>query len=150
MGNMPKNIKFGTWCVFMVFAGLLLFPSLFDLKSQMSQDLISIEQQVAEPTPKVVWRLRTIATGYSSTPDQTDDTPFITAANTCVREGIVAANFVPLGTKIRLPELYGDKIFVVEDRMHRRKNYLVDIWFPTREQALNFGAQHTLIEVLEG
>ena len=61
-----------------------------------------------------------LATAYSSTPDQTDATPFITAWNTRVRDGILAANFLPFGTLVKIPEVFGDKIFVVEDRMHQR------------------------------
>ena len=91
-----------------------------------------------------------IVTAYSSTVWQTDDTPFITAAGTHVRDGIVANNLLPFGTKIRMPELYGDKIFVVEDRMHSRKSqYHFDIWFSTYEEAKNFGVENTYIEILE-
>ena len=89
-------------------------------------------------------------TAYSSTVDQTDADPFITAAGTTVREGIVATNALPFGTKIRLPELYGDQVFVVEDRMHSRKGSQIDIWFPERWQALDFGVKRTYIEILEG
>jgi len=103
------------------------------------------------PTPeKVVQTIRVVVTAYSSTPEQTDDTPFITAAGTPVREGIVAANFVPMGTKIKLPDIYGDKIFVVEDRMHPRKKYMVDIWFASYTEAKEFGAKLTYVEILEG
>jgi 3D (Asp-Asp-Asp) domain-containing protein len=99
----------------------------------------------------VVKRIKVIVTGYSSTPFETDEDPYITAAGTQVRDGIVANNLLPLGTKIRIPELYGDKIFVVEDRMHWTKGpYHVDIWFPTFWEAKNFGAKTTLIEILEG
>ena len=91
-----------------------------------------------------------ITTAYSSTPDQTDDTPFITASGTQVRDGLVAANFLPFGTQIKIPEFYGDKVFIVEDRMHSRKEYQVDIWFPNKTEALDFGAKLTTIEVLEG
>ncbi len=95
-------------------------------------------------------RVKVIATGYSSTIKETDDTPFITAAGTWVREGIVANNFYPFGTKIKFPELFGEKIFVVEDRMHPRKeDHNVDIWFPSRQEAVNFGAKITEMEVLE-
>src|SRR3990167_1248447 len=45
----------------------------------------------------VVERYVTI-TAYSSTPEETDSTPFITASGTHVRDGVVAANFLPLGT----------------------------------------------------
>lgn len=100
---------------------------------------------------KVTKKMKVIVTGYSSTPFETDATPFITAAGTRVRDGIVANNLLPLGTKIRIPELYGDKIFIVEDRMSWKKgNYHVDIWFPSFWQAKNFGAKRTYIEILEG
>ncbi|MEX0877757.1 MAG: hypothetical protein WDZ40_02725 [Candidatus Spechtbacterales bacterium] len=88
-------------------------------------------------------------TAYSSTPDQTDSTPFITASGTRVRDGIVAANFLPIGTQIRIPEYYGDKVFVVEDRMNLRYWEKVDIWMPTRVEALNFGVRRTYVEVIE-
>lgn len=93
---------------------------------------------------------RVIVTAYSSTPEQTDDTPFITAAGTTVRDGIIAANFLPFGTRVKLPEIYGDKVFTVEDRMHPRKVYQVDIWFPTYSEAKNFGAQSSAVEIVEG
>jgi len=102
------------------------------------------------PEPKVVKRFTVITTAYSSTVWETDNDPFITAAGTWVRDGIVANNLLPLGTKIRLPELYGDKIFIVEDRMNWKKgNYHIDIWFSSYWEAKNFGAQRTYIEVLE-
>ena len=97
---------------------------------------------------RVLRKINVIVTAYSSSPWETDRDPFITASGKTVREGIVAANFLPFGTKIRLPEVYGDKIFVVEDRMRPEKKYQVDIWFPSRTQALDFGAKRTYIEVL--
>ncbi len=98
---------------------------------------------------KIVKKIKVIATGYSSSPHQTDNTPFITASGTLVRDGIIANNLLPFGTKVRFPEIYGDKIFVVEDRMNQKKGYYhVDIWFPEYEQALNFGSKITLLEIL--
>lgn len=85
-------------------------------------------------------------TAYSSTPDQTDDTPFITASGAFVRDGIVAANFLPFGTKVRIPEAFGEKTFVVEDRM--KHNNSLDIWFPTREEARAFGVKSLKMEIL--
>lgn len=95
------------------------------------------------------------ATGYSSTPDQTDSTPFITASGTYVRDGIIAANVyangrrIPFGTLVRIPEVYGDKIFVVEDRMHARYKNNIDIWFPERQLAREFGSKKVMIEIVE-
>jgi 3D (Asp-Asp-Asp) domain-containing protein len=105
----------------------------------------------ANPPPKVARELPVIITAYSSTVSQTDDTPFITASGSYVRDGIVANNLLPFGTKIRIPDIYGDKIFVVEDRMNRKKGYYhFDIWLADYGQAMNFGAKRTTIEVLEG
>jgi len=88
-------------------------------------------------------------TAYSSTVDQTDSTPFITASGTHVRNGIVAANFLRFGTTIRFPTLYGDELFVVEDRMNSRYQYRVDIWMRSREEAKQFGAKLVPIEVIK-
>ena len=87
-------------------------------------------------------------TAYSSTPEETDDTPFITASGERVRDGIIAANFLPFGTEVRIPELFGDRVFVVKDRMHRRKTNFVDIWMPSKQLAIEFGIHQTEIEVL--
>jgi len=105
----------------------------------------------AGPEFKVVRKVTVVITAYSSRPEETDSTPFVTAAGTNVRNGIVANNYFPFGTKIKIPELYGEKIFVVEDRMSWKKgNYQFDIWFPSHQEAKNFGAKRTYIEVLEG
>lgn len=99
---------------------------------------------------EVVRKMRVMATAYSPTPDQTDDTPLITASGKHVKEGMVALNGVKFGTRIRIPKLYGDKIFVVEDRMHSRKGTRhIDILMPTREEAIGFGAQVLDIEFVQ-
>ncbi len=87
-------------------------------------------------------------TAYSSTPDQTDDTPFIAASGRHVYDGMIAANFLPFGTKVKIPELFGDKIFTVDDRMNRRYSERVDIWFPDRKSAIIFGIKKAEIVVL--
>lgn len=89
-----------------------------------------------------------VITGYSSTEDQTDDTPFTTAWNTETKHGVVAANWLPLGTKIRIPELFGNQVFTVEDRMHPRNADKLDIWFQSREEALRFGVKKARVEIL--
>jgi 3D (Asp-Asp-Asp) domain-containing protein len=102
------------------------------------------------PEPRVVNKLPVIVTAYSSTTWETDSDPYVTAAGTWVRDGIIANNLLPFGTKVRLPEIYGDKIFIVEDRMSWKKgNYQIDIWFPSYWEAKEFGAKRTYVEILE-
>ncbi len=123
---------------------------------EMSESLVIIEKNSLLPVSSLFisnpdnLTIKVIVTAYSSSPLQTDSTPFITAAGTGVRDGIIANNLLAFGTKVKIPELYGNKIFVVEDRMHSRKgDYHVDIWFSSYGEAINFGAKTTYIEVLE-
>ena len=94
-------------------------------------------------------RFRILATGYSSTPDQTDSTPFITASGTHVHDGTIAVNFLSFGTKVRFPEYSGSMVYTVEDRHHPRLSDRADIWFPSRAAALTFGARVLQMEVVK-
>lgn len=116
----------------------------------ISKNAVSpVSKIVSTPVKKVAKQTYVVsASAYSSTVDQTDDSPFITAWNTYVRDGIVAANFLPFGTRIKIPEVFGNKIFVVEDRMNKRYKYNVDVWFPDRESAKKFGRKTVTIEVV--
>ena len=66
-----------------------------------------------------------------------------------VRNGIVATNLLPFNTRIKIPELFGDRIFIVEDRMHRRKTDFVDIWMETKNEAKKFGIARAEILILD-
>lgn len=124
------------------------FQPTLNVKPKVSAVIVEKEAK-EKPTLEVLETINTTITGYSSTVDQTNCQPFITASGYWVRDGIVATNFLPFGTKIRIPEFFGDKVFTVKDRMNRRHNDRVDIWFSTRQQAINFGIQYTYIEVIE-
>lgn len=97
---------------------------------------------------EVAWSINVPITAYASVPEQTDDTPFIGAAGTHVYDGMIAANFLPLYTKVRIPELYGDKVFSVEDRMNSRYHYRMDIWMADNADAKRFGIKHATVEIL--
>jgi len=125
------------------------FPAIFQ-----SNSLGQVSSVITPTTPKVVAKIpvgskvRVVqASAYSSTPDQTDSSPFITAKGTRVRDGIIAANFLPFNTLVRIPEIFGDKVFVVEDRMNSRYSNHIDIWFPDRQSALEFGRRTVTIEI---
>jgi len=109
-----------------------------------------VVKKSTEEAKKVAKKIDVVITAYSSTPEETDDTPFITASGYHVADGIVANNMLPFGTKIKIPELYGDKVFTVLDRMNKRMgDHRFDIWLPSKDLAINFGVKSTKIEVLE-
>ena len=96
-------------------------------------------------------RVSMTLTAYSSSIDETDDTPFITAWGTRTRNGVAASNDLPFGTRTRIPGVFGEKVFAVEDRMNKRytgRNYL-DLWMPSKGEALRFGlVRNTTVEIL--
>ena len=91
-------------------------------------------------------------TAYTSEAGQTDNTPCITANgfDVCAHgeEDILAANFLKMGTKVRIPELFGDRIFTVSDRMNRRHATRLDVWMKSKDSAINFGIKKAKIEIL--
>jgi 3D (Asp-Asp-Asp) domain-containing protein len=91
-------------------------------------------------------------TAYNSDIGQTDDSPCITANNFNVCdygiEDTIAANFLPFGSKVKIPELFGDRVFIVRDRMNRRFSNRVDVWMIERPDAINFGVKVARIEIL--
>ena len=94
---------------------------------------------------------RTIS-AYNSEIGQTDSTPCITASgfNLCenAKEDSVAANWLPFGARIRIPELFGDRVFIVRDRMSEKYSNRLDIWMLEKADAKKFGVCVALIEIL--
>lgn len=100
-----------------------------------------------------------VATAYSSEAAQTDSTPCIPAmwkfdlcknfAETGI-EDTIAANFLALGTKVRFPDIYGDKVFTVRDRMNAKYNgkSRIDFWKSEKPLAVHFGVKRLKMEVL--
>jgi 3D (Asp-Asp-Asp) domain-containing protein len=118
--------------------------------SYSETDIITDSQKNWLSSSKIKKFMILTVTGYSSSYDETDNDPFITAYNTLVRDGIAASNILPFGTKIKIPQLFGDKIFIIEDKMNPRFNENLDIWFKTKEEALEFGIHYdVLVEILE-
>lgn len=83
---------------------------------------------------------RAIITAYSSEESQTDSTPFLTASQKQVQEGFIACpRKYPFGQRVEI----AGKTYTCEDRKNiRYESYpdeYFDIWFPTTEEALEFG-----------
>lgn len=143
-----KNMK--KYLVFLATTLIFSWPANISVVSAASHPVSTIGilepvnlENMIQNTKKV------LVTAYTSTPEETDSTPFITASGKKVRDGIVATNILPLGTKITIPSIFGDKIFVVEDRMNRRMKYVVDVWMSSKNKAIRFGVQRAEITVLD-
>lgn len=100
-------------------------------------------------------RINGVISFYSSTPNQTDSDPFTAADGTRVYDGMIANNCLPLYGRsakkayVKIPALYGDKIFKVHDRMNKRYGCgKFDIWMdaPVKE-LFKLGIKRAEVEV---
>lgn len=143
----------------------LFYIVALDAHAQIIQTSVSIAGEVAPPQswwsrmwsylgirssrrlhPEIGTTLHVVSSAYAPSPYQTDATPCITAAGTIVRPGVVATNFLPLGTIISID----GKKYIVEDRMNSRYDgYYLDIWFPSTSEALDFGRKKLPITIVD-
>jgi 3D (Asp-Asp-Asp) domain-containing protein len=92
-------------------------------------------------------KITVIATAYTSSRKECDDTPFITASGKRVFWGVIAADpKFPFGTKIYIP--FFKKTFIVLDRGGAIKGNRIDIWMANRKDAIKFGKRKLIAYVL--
>ena len=100
------------------------------------------------------YEVNEVLTAYTSEAAQTDDSPCITANgfDLCKhgQEDTVAINGVRMGTRVRFPDLFGNRVFVVRDRMNSRYgSNRADVWMLSKANAISFGVRVARMEVLE-
>jgi hypothetical protein len=121
----------------LVLAVFLASTMTHDQGPPQSQNLEALPRN----TPKNEWQVVRVIedatiVAYSSTPDQTDSSPFIAAWGDRVFLGMVANNCLPRDTVV---EIFGWR-YRVRDRMNSRYGcQWFDIWHETREKAKQFG-----------
>jgi hypothetical protein len=143
----------------------LIIMNVYRVSTARAESSISAKNKQKEPietysvsleeylfSPQVVSPDKTLSavlTGYSSTPDQTDDSPFISASGKYVYDGMVANNCLPFGTRIKIPKLFGEKVFTVHDRMNKRYGCgKFDIWMDApKKEIFQFGIKRAEVQV---
>jgi 3D (Asp-Asp-Asp) domain-containing protein len=104
----------------------------FTLKDGIGNGIVSLEKTG-------------IFTAYTAIVPQTDSTPTITASSQKVREGVVANNCLPFGTRIKV----NNRIYEIQDRMnekYRCDNFDIFIW--KHSEAIGFGRQTLKYEII--
>jgi len=160
--------------IFVLFFEFFLFPAP-SLASQITEESINQSQEIIltnigdnnqgdiivelngklpqSDDADVRWSNQVVITAYNSEPGQTDDSPCITANgfDVCANgvEDTIAANFLSFGSKVMIPELFGDRVFTVRDRMNRRFSNRVDVWMLAKQDARQFGVKFAKIQILE-
>lgn len=87
------------------------------------------------------------ATAYTSREQETDGDPYTAAWGDHVFWGMVASNAFARGTKIQIPEYFGDKMFSIQDTMNKRYYHHIDIWMPELADAQAWGSRYVEIKV---
>jgi len=119
---------------------------------KIEEEIIEKEKEVV-PENQIIRTSTHVITAYNSEAAQTDDSPCITANgfNVCEHgvEDTIAANFLKFGTKVQIPELFGERVFIVRDRMNKKHPNRVDIWMVNRKDAVKFGIKTAKIVVIK-
>ena len=120
---------------------------------KIEEEIIEKEKKPVVPENKIIRTSTHVITAYNSETAQTDDSPCITANgfNVCEHgvEDTIAANFLKFGTKVQIPELFGERVFIVRDRMNKKHPNRVDIWMVNRKDAVKFGVKTAKIVVIK-
>jgi len=100
--------------------------------------------EIDAPVVKPLWEVEGVVTAYNSEESQTDSSPFTTASNQRVRDGIIANNCLDFGTKVQVK----GKTFEVQDRMNSRYDCShFDIWLEDKQEAIEWGKQKLVIKI---
>lgn len=134
-------------------------------QAKVAQRPASTRQTLSQ---RAILTLAVRSTAYNSLSSQTDRTPHVTATGARTRFGIIAVSrdllrTIPYGSRVRLEdmgswsgggrgkynEMLSNMVFVVEDTMNPRKSGTVDVWFPARRQAIQWGVRRLRLTVLQ-
>ena len=151
--KLAKNIVFTLIGITVVFAG---FPGIssanaawFNSSEVVQNEPISLMEQPALFAPDrytLTTEYRTV-TSYNSEVGQCDSTPFQTAIGSQTRHGVVAANWLPIGTMVRFVDYDPNTWYVVEDRMAERFSDRTDIWMANKADSKKFGKRRLAMEI---
>jgi 3D (Asp-Asp-Asp) domain-containing protein len=110
-------------------------------------DIIQLQNELHQ-AKELQFAVPVSITAYNPEPDQTDDTPFITASAAHVRDGIVALSYdlertleLEFGDIVVLETRNGQHLgeFEFQDRMNKRWRNKVDIFMWKLQDAKKFG-----------
>jgi len=134
--------------ILMLLLGIVIYSIQFIAQYNQKIDKLKIEIETLKKKIEKILQgeIEVLATAYTSSRKECDDTPFITASNKRVRWGVIAMDKVPFGTKVYIP--FFKKVFVVEDRGRAIRGSRIDIWMPNRNDAIKFGKKRLIVYVL--
>ena len=104
-------------------------------------------EEVIEPQNVAVETFNAEVTAYTSTEEETDDTPFLTASGETVGPGTIACPLrLKFGTIIQIEK----RIFKCNDRMNLRYRHTnhFDIWVESKDEAIAWGRKTVEVSII--
>lgn len=151
--GLASKIVFTLVVIAMIFGGFQGIPAAeaawFNFSQVGQNKPISLADQPTLFSPDrytLTVEYRTV-TSYNSEVGQTDSTPFETAIGSRTRHGVVAANWLPIGTMVRFVDYDPETWYVVEDRMAERFSDRTDIWMANKADSKKFGKRKLAMEI---
>lgn len=121
-------------------------PFFASIERISNENIQRVERAAKEVQVRVLTRFDAIVTAYSSTPEETDSTPFISADGNQVYDGLIACpRKYPFGTLFRI----AGKVYRCGDRLNQKFDDRFDIWKATKEEAIHHGTQVLSTEIVE-
>ena len=127
-----------------IWAGLNAINNWVDVQMVSNVQAQEAPQVSIKQYPKVTAQV----TAYTSSVDETDDTPFITASGARTGHGVIACpSKYAFGTVV---EIEGRR-FTCEDRMNKRyrETERFDIWMETKSEAYAWGIKTLEVKIIE-
>ena len=127
-----------------LFIAVLIYILFFMLVSQVKGKEVYIRESSPEYTDSFIAEV----TQYTSSVEETDDTPNLTASGETTGPGTIACpSRFKFGTIIQIEK----RFYICNDRMNKRyrNSDHFDVWTEKREDAIKFGRRKLLVFVIE-
>lgn len=124
------------------FLAILMVFTIYAILELFNAGTTYAAQEPSEPAGTIA-----IVTAYTSSVDETDDTPFITASGERTKRGVLACpKKYEFGTKV----LIEGRQYTCADRMNQRyrDKECFDIWVETKSEAFDWGRRTLEVKIL--
>lgn len=105
------------------------------------QEQCQVQKESTTRTREIVAEV----TAFTGDPSENGGYEGLTVEGKPLEEGHVAADDLPLGTKV----IIEGKEYIVADRFGGNYRNRIDIYMPSRESAYRFGRQHLTVKIIE-
>lgn len=141
----------GALLLISVFA-LFILLNYLNTTQKYEKEIQKIKEEIEKQKQRIdriyQGKIEVIATAYTSSKEECDSDPYISASGQRVFWGMIATDKkFRFGTKFYIP--FFQKTFIALDRGGKIKGNRIDIWMPTKTEAMKFGIKKLVCYILD-